>query len=398
MKLCEAVLAWSLAPLTVAAGLELVVNPKNRQNSDVPSSAIPVDISHLRNSRGFGSGPGDADFDERGNAYPAAYLPPEDLTYGGTRYVFPQYQDGGKDSDNVLAEGQILKDELPGGRYSAVYMLAAAETAIATGFVNATYADGSESSRSILVDPFWAWPYPYGGDIIFPYHLTEEGVNYNRSMIFQSVAWLDSSKELTSLQLPNVSSGAGNGPGGGVERTRLHIFAISLLPAADEGLALEVQFARSTNMWLEGTNKTQIFEAIINNVGTEWVLSNHSVEVSVAAPGLRTVNPGIIRRLRPGDQAKVQIGVENVDGVFEGTPGEAMIIMSGDGVQSQYAFNATYGISQYDPTYESIYQHETPPWFNDGKFGSSFTGVYIASRDGETAATARHTPSGTGGG
>ncbi|EMR67102.1 putative glycoside hydrolase family 29 protein [Eutypa lata UCREL1] len=259
--------------------------------------------------------------------------------------------------------------EIPRGRYSGAYMLAAAETAIATGFVNATYADGSESSRAVLVDPFWAWPYPYGGDIIFPYYLTSEEIDYNKSMIFQSVAWLDSTKELTSLRLPNVSSGSGSGPGGGEESTRLHIFSLSLLPADGEGLALGVQFARSTNMWFEGTNKTQIVEVAVNNVGTEWIYSNHSVELSVESAGLCTVKPGVIKRLRPGDQARVQIGVENADGVIEGTSGEATIIVSGDGVKSQYTFNATFGISQYEPTYESIYQHETPQWFNDGKYG-----------------------------
>lgn len=379
MKLFIAlVLPPVLAALTAAAaaGFELVINPKNRQNSIEPSSSVPIDLSPLRNNRGFGREPGDADFDGEGNAYPAAYLPAEDhLTYDGIDYIFPQYQEADDDDDdddddgydNVLAEGQVL--EIPRGRYSGAYMLAAAETAIATGFVNATYADGSESSRAVLVDPFWAWPYPYGGDIIFPYYLTSEEIDYNKSMIFQSVAWLDSTKELTSLRLPNVSSGSGSGPGGGEESTRLHIFSLSLLPADGEGLALGVQFARSTNMWFEGTNKTQIVEVAVNNVGTEWIYSNHSVELSVESAGLCTVKPGVIKRLRPGDQARVQIGVENADGVIEGTSGEATIIVSGDGVKSQYTFNATFGISQYEPTYESIYQHETPQWFNDGKYG-----------------------------
>src|SRR6201999_747268 len=99
-------------------------------------------------------------------------------------------------------------------------------------------------------------------------------------MIFQTVNWLDSTKDLTSLQLPNVTAGAANGPGGATETTRLHIFAVSMLPAKGEGLALEVQFARTTNMWFEGTNKTQIVEATINNVGTEWILANQSVQVT----------------------------------------------------------------------------------------------------------------------
>jgi alpha-L-fucosidase len=366
----------SLSTIAAAAGLSvvlgqgldasLVVNPKNSPGVAGSISSLPVDISGLRNNRGFGNSPNDADFDGTGSSYPAEFLPAESFTYGGVDFIFPQYQEN-NGSDNVLAEGQTLN--ITSGRYIGVHMLTAAESAIATGFVNATYADGSTTSGAVLVDPFWAWPYPYGGDIIFPYHLTNETVDYNRSMIFRSVTWLDSSKELTSLQLPNVTSGAANGPGGAAEQTRLHIFAVSLIPADAIGSSLNVELARSTNTWVEGTNKTQIFEAIINNVGTDWVLANQSVTVSIESDGVQTVQPGYINRLRPGDQARVQIGVVNADGVAEGTDGTATLVISGTGVSTNYTFNATYGIREFEPTYESIYAHESPPWFNNAKYG-----------------------------
>ncbi|KAG8162990.1 hypothetical protein KVR01_007468 [Diaporthe batatas] len=350
----------SLSALAACAGLgavlgqeldaSLVVNPKNSPGVAGSISSLPVDISSLRNNRGFGNSPGDADFDGSGASYPAEFLPDENFTYGGVDFIFPQYQQN-NGNDNVLAEGQTLN--VTSGRYIGVQMLAAAESAIATGYVNAAYADGSTTSGAVLVDPFWAWPYPYGGDIIFPYHLTNETVDYNRSMIFRTVTWLDSSKELTSLQLPNVTSGAGNGPGGGAEQTRLHIFAVSLIPTDADGLSLNVELARSTNTWVEGTNKTQIFEAIINNVGTDWVLANQSVTVSIESDGVQTVQPGRINRLRPGDQARVQIGVVNADGVAEGTDGTATLVISGTGLSTNY----------------TIYAHESPPWFNNAKYG-----------------------------
>ncbi|KAF2251695.1 glycoside hydrolase family 29 protein [Trematosphaeria pertusa] len=188
-------------------------------------------------------------------------------------------------------------------------------------------------------------------------------------MIFQSTTWLDATKELTSLRLPNVTAGSGTGVGGDEQETTLHVFAVSLIQAKGEGLALDVQFARSTNTWFEGTNKTQIYEATINNVGTEWVLADHSVQVAVESDGVKTVKPGAIKRLRPGDQSRVQIGVVNNDGVAEGTNGPATIKISGQGVQTNYTFNATYGISAYEPTFESIYLHESPPWYSNGKYG-----------------------------
>lgn len=122
-------------------------------------------------------------------------------------------------------------------------------------------------------------------------------------------------------------------------------------------------------MWLEGTNKTQIIEAIINNVGEEWVLANNSVRVTIDSPGLTTVQPAVIHRLRPGDQARVQIGVINTNETASGTKGEATLKISGAGVQASHTFNATFGIAAYEATYESIYSHESPTWYTSGKYG-----------------------------
>ena len=351
-------------PLALAQG-GLVVNPKNADDGTGSVSSVPIDLSHLVNNRGFAIKPGDADFDGLGSGYPAQYLPPSNFTYGGVNFIFPQYRESG--DDNVLAQGQILKPSR--GRYFSVHMLAAAEAAIATGFVNATYSDGTTTSGPVLVDPFWDWPYPYGGDLVFPYYLTNSTVDYNRSMIFQTINWLDSTKELVSLQLPNVTLGASNGPGGESEETRLHIFAVSMVPATGSGISLAVQYARSTKMWIEGTNKTQIFEVRVNNVGDEWVLANNNVKVTVSGSGIRTVVPGAINRLRPGDQAIIQVGVENTDGTSPGTTGQATAHITGDGVNTSYSFSATYGIPQYEPTFESIYSHEPPMWYNNGKYG-----------------------------
>lgn len=363
MKLSFPLVA-GLAPLALAQG-GLVVNPKNAApGSSGPS--VKLDLSGLRDNKAFALQPDGANFDGLGSGYPAQYLPAANFTYSGVNYDFPQYNASGY--DNVLATGQII--EVPKGRYLSLQMLVAAETAIATGYVNATYSDGSTTSGSVLVDPFWDWPYPYGGDIIFPYYLTNSSIDYNRSMIFQSINWLDSSKDLVSLQLPNVTAGAANGPGGAAQDTRLHIFAASLVPATGSGISLEVQYARSTQMWMEGTNKTQIVEVIVNNVGDGWALANNSVTVSISSPGYTTVVPGVINRLRPGDQAIVQVGVVNPNGTTAGSTGPATVNVAGAGVKATYTIsNATYGFAPFEATYESIYAHEAPMWYNDAKYG-----------------------------
>jgi alpha-L-fucosidase len=133
---------------------------------------------------------------------------------------------------------------------------------------------------------------------------------------------------------------------------------------------LEIQYARSTQKWIEGSDKVQIIEVIINNVGSEFVLRNNNVQVLVESPGLETVTPGVIKRLGPGDQAIVEIGVRNRRGVKPGDSGPATVVIKGQHVSSsQYTFTATYGISQYEATYESIYSHEAPNWYNNAKYG-----------------------------
>jgi alpha-L-fucosidase len=131
-----------------------------------------------------------------------------------------------------------------------------------------------------------------------------------------------------------------------------------------------VQFARSTQKWIDGTNKTQIIEVLVNNVGSDFVLRNNSVSLAIDSPGLQTVTTGTIKRLRAGDQAIVEIGVVNKKGVKTGSSGNATVVISGHGISSNtYTFNATYGIRPYEATYESVYSHEAPNWYNGGKYG-----------------------------
>ncbi|THY27539.1 glycoside hydrolase [Aureobasidium pullulans] len=345
----------------------LVINPKNAGLHQVGShaSSVPIDLSSMLNNRAFAMSPGDADFDGLHSGYPAEFLPESNFTYAGVNYMFPQYKQSG--DDNVLAQGQVITP--PQGRYSSISMLVAAESAVATGYVNVTYTDNTTSSGPVLVDPFWSWPYPYGGDIVFPYYLTNSSVDYNRSMIYQSINWIDSTKEVSSVTLPNVTSGAATGPGGAAQKTRLHIFAVSLVSATGSGISLKIQQARSTQLWMEGTNKTQIFEAIIVNTGNQWIFANNSVKVTVEASDIETVQPGVINRLRPGDRATVRIGVVNSDGTEPGTKGEATLRVTGAGVQASSTFDAVFGIAPYEATYESIYSHESPPWYTGGKYG-----------------------------
>lgn len=230
---------------------------------------------------------------------------------------------------------------------------------MATGNINATYSDGSVTSSQVLVPQWWSWPYPFGGDIVFPYYLTNNSVDYNRSMIYQRTVWIDSTKDLVSLQLPDASGGG------------LHLFALSLWASTSNttAVALEVQHARSTQLWLTGSDKVQAIEVLVNNAGAAWISGSNHVQLTIVSDGLKTVQPGIIKRLHPGDQARVVIGVVNNDGISAGSQGPATVVISGPGIKVNHTFEATFGIQQYETSFESIYTHESPYWYNDGKYG-----------------------------
>lgn len=302
-------------------------------------------------------------------AYPAQFLPPSAFTYAGVNYSFPQYSKAG--NDNVLCRGQ--KIVVPKGQYSKVCFFTASQSGLASGNFFSHYDDGSPHSSAVYVPAWWTWPYPSGGDIIFPHYLSRSGINYNRSSIYQVCDWLDSKKYLTSLTLPNISKGSDEGPLGTPVGTRLHIFALSLISAVAENLPkpqLRIEYARTSQKWIEGTNQTQIVEAVISNIGNEYIMRGHSVSVSITSPGIHTVRSASIKRLGPGDQATVEIGVENFEGTQAGQIGPATVIVDGsDASSNSYTFDATYGISPYDRTYESIYSHESPTWFKQAKYG-----------------------------
>ncbi|KAF2023081.1 glycoside hydrolase [Setomelanomma holmii] len=237
----------------------------------------------------------------------------------------------------------------------------ASKFGITQGTINTTFADNSTASATVLVPAWWSWPYPTGGDLVFPYRLTND-------------TWLDSSEEIVSLQLPNVTGGAATDPGGAAIQSRLHIFALTLVPAAvdAEGPVLTVQYARSTQKWVEGSNRTQIYEVVVSNIGFESILKNHSVAVSVDSEGVKTIQPGYIKRLSAGDQVRVTVGVEIKDGVAHGCMGPASIVVQGSGIDAtNNTFNATYGIKAFDNSKYGIFIHwgvyAVPAWGNSGK-------------------------------
>lgn len=110
---------------------------------------------------------------------------------------------------------------------------------------------------------------------------------------------------------------------------------------------------------------------MLNNTDSKaWLTSNHNLVVTVESENLRTVQRAHVKRLRPGDSAIVQVGVQNQDGVEPGSKGPATAVAQwGKGASASRAITATYGMPTYNDSAASVNQHESPNWFRDAKFG-----------------------------
>lgn len=240
---------------------------------------------------------------------------------------------------------------------------------------------------------------------------TATGVDGNTSHVQYFEVPLDAGKELVSVTLPN----------GEVGGSRLHIFSMSLFTSSAllssgpgnasvaPGPSLTFQYIRSRNQWFNdsarpsavedlamtyvktlGTSKSevldtqsngspdiiQVIEVAISNlppVSTQtdpaaWLTGENTVMIQ--SDQVRTVYAGILNRLRPGDQARVKVGVVNTAGVARGTSASARAVVSdsrGNVIAQSGEFQIVAGIPAYEPTIESLQVHEAPKWYEDAK-------------------------------
>lgn len=166
---------------------------------------------------------------------------------------------------------------------------------------------------------------------------------------------LDASKALRTITLPSYSEGV----------TRLHIFAAtlwtssSLLSTSDNSNAtipapaLAFEYIRSRTHWFNDTgtaNIVQVYDVAISNLPSNftspsnpstWLVGNFSVEIASAQ--VSTEIPGTLKRLRPGDQMRVKVGVVNKEGVARGTKGNAVAVVK-DGAGNEVARSGEFEV------------------------------------------------------
>jgi alpha-L-fucosidase len=305
---------------------------------------LPLDAYF--NNKGFGLIPGEANFDQLNNSYPAATLPTGG-SYTSTKtnitYLFPGYQ-GANKSDNVVMEGQQIK--VPEASYFSLQMLVSTESAGTSGNMTFEYTDGTTTVSEVRTNPYSSFLSILKGEIVMPSYFTVNMTNFNTSHIFEYIGAVDTSKTLSSIVLPNTSN----------DTARIHLFSLSLYKQT----GVQVQFVRPTQK--HDIERVQTIEVVIDNAGLDWI-SGAGVEVSITGAGIETVSPGYFKRMRPGDQKKVNVGVIGCGNVT------ATVHLTGSMNATYVVENVKFGLEEYTSDLSSLSNHESPDWFNDAKYG-----------------------------
>jgi alpha-L-fucosidase len=313
---------------------------------------VPVSLEAYFNNRGIGAGPGAADFDGQGNAYPASALPSAgSLALDGVTYAFP-----GDSEDNVVALGQAIP--IPPGHYASAYLLVASSREETTGSIKVRYDSGADTS-AVIDSPVWQGA-KVPGSLTTPFSNTAGGRENRTTQIFGVQAWLDSSRTAVALTLPATQPV-------GPAAASMHVFAISLQPVV-AGYAVKVIDARSTTK--TGAGKGQIVEATVVNAGSELITPQHPAAVTVEGPGIALSDRAAITALGPGEQTPVEIDIHAAPSVPAGTvvKGALRAAVAG-GLGDTEETRLTLGVPAYAPTVASLSTHTAPDWYDGAKFG-----------------------------
>ncbi|KAG5651587.1 hypothetical protein H0H81_008141 [Sphagnurus paluster] len=322
-----------------------------------PSAALP--LKPIFDNQAASSS-GAADFDGLGSSYDSQFLPRGPWSHGGISYDLPSTW--GKAKDNVIANGQVLTLEKPTYAHE-LHFVYSGDTSDGDFVANFTlaFADDSTQLIQMYARNWWSWGGLNNGAIQTPYHFENHGAtkNLNISQIHQWSSSVLSERALKSITLPKNTA------------NRLHLFAMSLTqstapPTAAAAPSLSVRQARFTSRWetINGV-RAQAVEITLANLLPAFTLSpatsvNTRLDILISGAGIKTVKPGAVFRLVPGDQTRVDVFV---------TGSKANGVAS---VHIQDASGKDWGTSDGWPTSkfvdnwtadtELLKTHETPTW------------------------------------
>ncbi|EIM87573.1 glycoside hydrolase [Stereum hirsutum FP-91666 SS1] len=371
-----------LAALAALVGFTSIITEVRAVDYSTDAVVVPLDLSSYLNNKGTSDAPGQADLNGEGWSIPYAGFPTGNLTYRGIQFSIPDDWSSVQ-FDNVLCEGQDVN--LPSeqvGRYQSLYLLTTADSSSPfSNNISVTYADGTSVSGATLIPPWQSWPFPSQGVLNSNFTYTNNGTDGNTTSIHVFQLPLDASKTLNTITLPTANSS-----------TRLHIFAATLWSSSSllsltnntnnttaPSPALAFEYIRSRTNWFNDSGSTtsivQVYDIAISNLPlnftpSSWLIGNYTVEIE--SDQVSTEILGTLKRLRPGDQARVKVGVVNKEGVGRGTMGSAVAVVrdeTGSEVARSGGFEVMAGIPVYTDEWSSLALHEAPKWMEDYKFG-----------------------------
>ncbi|RZQ60156.1 alpha-L-fucosidase [Amycolatopsis suaedae] len=340
-----------LATGTLLAAAIPAANADDRPAATAAPAAVIVPLDGYFDNDGIDSASArDGNFDGSGNTFPAEGLPSGRTSVDGIDFTFPSGAAGVK--NNVVALGQRI--ELRPGRYHSAHFLVASSYGAASGPATVHYADGGTTTAT-LSGPDW---YGGSGAITAPFRYTPGGTDQHAVSISAAQVWIDAGRDAVAVTLPTTKPAQPN-------QSSLHVFALSAQPAG-AGKTLALRGSRSTTKSLPGG--VQAVEATVTNLGTEWITERDGITVRAEVAGARTVRPALVRRLGPGEQARVRIGIVRTTApantVVDGT-----VVAQGRRLRAEQPVRFTLGVPDYQPTDASLGTHESPYWFDDAKFG-----------------------------
>lgn len=326
------------------------------------AQSLPIDLTPYFNNKAFGTYMNETTFD---TTYNRSFPPLNDLApdgiytskLTGIQYDFPSYT-GPSNPDNLICENQTItipSNSTTNGKPFSLNMLIANDLRDAIVSYNLTYiyTDGTTALAEMRALSFFTFLTSTHGEIISPFTWTPEGKDWNASQIFEFTGSLDPTKTLAAVQLP-VANNATVG--------RIHVFSMSVWESEVTTSSVQIQSVRPTQKWtLEGS---QVVEVTINNIGTECV-SGSGLTVSLAGAGVSTVEQGSVKRLCPGDQKRIDVGVTG-----DANATTVAVTLSGTSINSTTSFsNLNFGFETYSTDLTSLGKHESPQWYDDAKFG-----------------------------
>ncbi|ESK90547.1 glycoside hydrolase family 29 protein [Moniliophthora roreri MCA 2997] len=329
-----------------------------------PFEAIPIES--FFNSIAA-SPDGSANFDGKGGSFDSQYLPTGSWVHDGILYQLPP--EWGTENDNVIAMNQVIELEKPKSVHE-LHMLFSGDAGGTNDFAakgTLNFADNTSLPLEIHARNWWSWPLLNTGAIQTPYNFLNNGTgkNWNYTQIFQWSTAIPSEQVLRGITLPPLST-----------NRRLHFFALSLSPSTNTSSlenALALRRTRFTNRWetVDGVRAQAVEVTVANLLPTNALSLNTSLNsrhtIEVSGPGIQTLIPGVINRLVPGDQVRVDV---LVSGVQDGTNATVEIKDShGQSLGTSEGWPTSALIEQWSADANMLSKHETPTWWNKAKYG-----------------------------